>query len=82
MKPIPQEWIKNYVDQLCRAAQLFEKNTTMHTAPLVRADAVMDMVKAFQDDSCEHEYLHDRHRYVYGDMCVKCGKLRPTESSG
>lgn len=50
-KPIPQDWIKNYVDQLIAAAKLFDEGSVMREAVARRADAVMDMIKAFRD-SC------------------------------
>lgn len=82
MKPIPQEWIKNYVDQLIDAAQLFEEGTAMRDGALVRADAVLDMVKAFREDSCEHEFVDARNERVRsGEVCVKCGRIRATNAN-
>ena len=48
MKPIPQEWIKAYVDQLIEAAKLFG-DTVMGKAAIERAHSIMDMVKAFRE---------------------------------
>lgn len=49
MKPIPQEWVKRYVDLLLDAAKMFDSLSPMRASILLRADAVMDMVKAFRD---------------------------------
>jgi len=48
MTPIPQEFIKEYVDELISAAKLFG-DSRMGNAAMIRADAIMDMVKAFRD---------------------------------
>ncbi len=48
MKPIPQEWIKNYVDQLIGVAKELPENGLMRSSLILRADAVMDMVEAFK----------------------------------
>ena len=48
MTPIPQEFIKEYVDELINAAKLFG-DSRMGNAAMIRADAIMDMVKAFRD---------------------------------
>ena len=45
--PIPQEWIRDYVDQLIAASKLFG-DSRMGNAALERADHVMDMVKSFR----------------------------------
>jgi hypothetical protein len=47
MKPIPQEWIKGYVESLIEAAKLFDG--TMQASIAARADAILDMVKAFRE---------------------------------
>ena len=44
---IPEEWIKEYVDQLLAAAAKLETGA-MHQACLLRADHAMDLVKAFR----------------------------------
>jgi hypothetical protein len=49
MKPIPQEWIKEYVDSLLQAAAKFDEYSTMRAAALMRADHVMDLVKAWRE---------------------------------
>ena len=49
MKPIPQEWIRSYVDMLLKTAALFPAGSEMRTAALLRADNVLDLVKAFQE---------------------------------
>ena len=48
-KAIPEEWIKNYVDSLLKAAERFGSNSPMGTAALIRADHAMDLVKAFRE---------------------------------
>ena len=48
MKDIPQEWIKNYVDNLIKAAKMFG-DTPMGNAAVLRADHIMDMVEAFHE---------------------------------
>jgi hypothetical protein len=45
---ISEKWIKGYVDQLLEAAGKFAEGP-MRDAALVRADNVMDMVKAFRE---------------------------------
>ena len=50
-KPIPQEWIKKYVDDLLGYASRLKENDPMRTACLLRADHVMDLVKAFREFS-------------------------------
>jgi len=47
MTPIPQEWIRDYVDSLIAVANNFDG--TMRDAIAARADAVLDMVKAFRE---------------------------------
>ena len=49
MTPIPQEWIQKYVNELLEAAKMFGLNTDMGRAAMLRADNVMDMVKAFRE---------------------------------
>ena len=46
MDPIPQEWIRDYVDQLLAVAQRLGPGV-MQDAALQRADHVMEMVRAF-----------------------------------
>jgi hypothetical protein len=53
MEPIPQEWIKDYIDQLLRVAAQMDERGALRASMLLRADNVMDMVKAF------HERHHD-----------------------
>lgn len=48
-KHIPQEWAKEYVDKLIDMAKQFAEHSPMHVACLLRADHVMDMVKAFRE---------------------------------
>lgn len=48
MEPIPQEWIKTYVDALLGAASRWPEGA-MRTAALLRADHAMDLVKAFRE---------------------------------
>lgn len=47
MKPIPQEWIRDYVDSLVKAAESFG-DTAMGRAAADRASHIMDMVEAFR----------------------------------
>jgi hypothetical protein len=49
LKPIPQKWIKEYVDSLIEAAKSFGLESKMSQSAMVRADAIMDLVKAFQE---------------------------------
>lgn len=49
MKPIPQEWIKNYVDQLIRVAKELPENGVMQKSMMLRAEAILDMVIAFKE---------------------------------
>lgn len=48
MSPIPQEWIRNYVDTLLLVAGKFSPGA-MQNAAMLRADHVMDLVKAWQE---------------------------------
>jgi hypothetical protein len=48
-KDIPQEWIKNYVDALINLSKELDVGGPMHEACLLRADYVMDLVKAFRE---------------------------------
>ncbi len=45
---IPEKWIKNYVDQMLKIAAKFPRGR-MRDAALLRADHVMDMVKAYRE---------------------------------
>ncbi len=49
LEDIPQLWIKKYVDSLIEAAKLFEEGGTMRNSILLRADSILDMVKAFRE---------------------------------
>ena len=72
MKPIPLEWIKRYVDSLVEAAEFFDGAT-------IRADAILKMVQAYREDSCEHYWACAKNEFVSnGEVCLRCGKLRPT----
>jgi len=48
MEPIPQEWIKRYVDQWLELAGRM-KPGKMQDAALLRADHAMELVKAFRE---------------------------------
>lgn len=48
MKPIPQEWILEFVDELVKAAESFG-DTAMGNAVAERAEHIMDMVKSFRE---------------------------------
>ncbi len=45
---IPDKWMKTYVDQLLDIAEKFPRGR-MRDAALLRADHIMDMVKAYRD---------------------------------
>jgi hypothetical protein len=45
---IPERWIKEYVDQLLACAEKFPEGA-MRDSALLRADNVMDMVKAYRE---------------------------------
>jgi len=47
LRPIPQEWIRDYTDSLVKAAESFG-NTPMGQRALERAEHIMDMVEAFR----------------------------------
>ena len=47
-EPIPQEWIREYVDKLIETSAYFDESSPMRRAATDRADAVMDMVKEFR----------------------------------
>lgn len=49
MEPIPQEWIKNYVDQLISVAKELPACGAMQSSMMLRADAIMDMVIAYKE---------------------------------
>lgn len=61
MKPIPQEWVKRYVDSLLDAAKMFDSLSPMRASILFRADAVMDMVKAFRE--CDERECDERGKH-------------------
>lgn len=46
---IPQEWIKKYIDELLEATKHFGPDTPMGQACMLRAEHIMDMVKAYKD---------------------------------
>lgn len=48
-KSIPEQWIKQYVEELIEVAKSFDKHSKMRESALVRADAVMDMVTAYRN---------------------------------
>ncbi len=54
MKPIPQEWLKNYIDTLLKLAGELPPGG-LRDATLLRVDHAMDLVKAFK----ESEYNRD-----------------------
>lgn len=51
MKPVPQEWIKEYIDKLLGVAKQLPHTDKMHHAILLRVDHIIDLVKAWR----EHE---------------------------
>jgi hypothetical protein len=48
MEPIPQEWIKQYVDDLLLFAERLKESNLLRDACLLRAEHAMDLVKAFR----------------------------------
>lgn len=52
-EPIPQEWIRSYVDELLKLAKAFDDHSAMHAHALLRAEHAMDLVKAFRDFSAK-----------------------------
>lgn len=48
MKPIPQEWIKNYVDSLMNYAEKIPEGP-MRQGVLLRIEHVLDLVKGFRE---------------------------------
>jgi len=79
MKPIPQEWVKHYVDQLLKWAQLCPEGK-LRDATLLRADHAMDLVKAFREASCPGHVASDDPK-----ICAYCGvhidELRPDDET-
>ncbi len=49
LRAIPQEWVKEYVDKLIAIAKSLDNGSAMQSACLLRAEFVMDMVKAFRE---------------------------------
>jgi hypothetical protein len=49
MKPIPQEWIKIYIDKLIKLAEQLPEGGKMREATLLRVEHAMDLVKAFRE---------------------------------
>lgn len=60
MDPIPQEWIRDYVDSLLRAAELWPEGSLMREAALLRADHAMDLVKSFRENRDGTGHQEDR----------------------
>ena len=48
MGPIDQDWIRDYVDQIIEVAKTFDDGSAMQLAAMNRANAVMDLVKAWR----------------------------------
>lgn len=46
---IPQNWVRNYVDQILVMAKQFEDASPMRAACVMRAEYAMDLVKAFRE---------------------------------
>lgn len=51
MKPIPQEWLKKYIEDLLGFAGKFGPESKMGQATLLRAEHIMDMVNSFKEHS-------------------------------
>jgi hypothetical protein len=49
MKPIPQEWIRDYVDKMLLLAARLPEGSPMRAAAALRAEHIMDMVQAWQE---------------------------------
>ena len=49
MSDISEEWIKTYVDTLLAFAGRLPEGSAMRTQALMRADHVMDLVKAWRE---------------------------------
>lgn len=49
LKPIPQEWVKKYVDNLVRIAKALPENSDLRAVVAVRAENALDLVKAFRE---------------------------------
>ena len=50
LTPIPQEWIKRYVDQLLRLTESLGPTTALGQACMLRADHALDLVKAWREE--------------------------------
>jgi hypothetical protein len=48
---IPQDWIRDYVDQILAMAKQFDEASAMRAACVARAEHVLDLVKAFRESS-------------------------------
>lgn len=46
---LPQEWVKNYVDQLIKVAKELPENGVMQKSMMLRAEAILDMVIAYKE---------------------------------
>jgi hypothetical protein len=55
IQPIPQEWIRDYVDKLVHTARDLPEKGRMRNAVLLRADHIMDMVDAFHESQLRGE---------------------------
>lgn len=49
LPPIPQEWMKGYIDELLKFANDCGPNSVMGQSALLRADNAMDIVKAWRE---------------------------------
>ena len=57
MTPIPQEWIRDYVDKLVHMAN--QLSGSMRDATLLRADHAMDLVEAFRESRSKPQKRYD-----------------------
>lgn len=62
--PIPQQWIKEYVDTLLEVGKQLEPNGLMQQAVLVRAHNIMDMVEAFRETYDKENNQVSEHRPI------------------
>ena len=53
MRDVPQEWIRNYIDQLLDIAKQLDSDSSLQAAVLSRAEHAMDLVKAFREKEGE-----------------------------
>lgn len=50
-RPIPQDWVRKYVDTMLAMAGKIGPDTAMGQAALLRAEHAMDLVKAWRESA-------------------------------